>query len=240
MKEQIIFITTIIISTLLWKKYKDTLYNILKPKSESVPILDYQKIIINKMASNLLSLYHCCISMAFCLFCLFCPNWIFTPKLLFIVSCGYYLYDISNYIKFTPDFKITSHTFILHHIISIITLLFLLEPSDIDKRNFMFGFLLAELSNVPLYLCYYLKKLYEYRKTENISLEILTHYKFLIDELTLVELIFYIIFRTILPIPLFFTTESYILLFCIIFVYIGSLHWTYGMYVQINKIKTIL
>lgn len=181
----------------------------------------YEKIIENnfnlnrKLRSNAVSFTHAVgaiILMYYYNYYDYCNAFVLPAALVYSIS--YYVHDLKN----CKDGSDMDTIMYYHHIGSIILLIlgYSLESPNLSK-----GFLIVEVSNLPLYLTSAL--LHSEKKD----------YDFLIKYSILLEFVFFLVFRCILLIRILAIVQTLVVFILIAILYFASAYWTVRLSYQV-------
>lgn len=128
-----------------------------------------------------------------------------------ILSCGYYIQDM---------LAGTSTAFALHHIVTIFIL------THLHNAHVLLGFLVIEITNIPIYTTYLLKKWSETHKS--------IIYIYMLS--FILEIVMYIIRCVWLPISIYKHSDNPLLTILSVSLFMGSLVWFYSLLGQIPDV----
>ena len=170
-----------------------------------------------KIARNLVSATHA-------ILVILCYTLNVTAKNMFYVSYGYYLMDLCielHYLLFHNNKITSSLALIIHHIISCYILCYL--NGNYVPKYLYYSFFIIELSNIPIYIVYHLRRIKYNNKT-------------ILKCLLYLEAVSFIFFRLILCGINIHNSYKYIpndVLISALSIYLISIIWTYALFVQI-------
>lgn len=182
------------------------------------------------IGENIISATHAiiCIILSY----LYYTNEITNLEYLMNLSIGYYLIDsFINIIHYNNKMNII---YLLHHFVSILIVSYLSDNNTSNVYMTLTGFLLAELSNIPLYIVYFLFQLKKSYKS--FYLTIIT-YLFII-----IETICYISLRLLIGSYVLYNMYTHIditLSILGLLIEIMSLFWSYKLCYQVLNYKFV-
>lgn len=176
---------------------------------------------------NLLSFLHSIMCVIMCIYEL--------PSYIFYLSSSYYTYDLIMQLLTTNKLlNASTISMSFHHIIGVYGLQYLNSNNEILINNFLYMYMLLEISNFPVYIMYHWKQIIDKKKTE-----IDNFYIRLISKILLIiEIITFTILRISYSSYLLITTYNIFpndILIISALLYILSCFWLLNMLYQLKK-----
>lgn len=171
----------------------------------------------SKLHSNVVSCTHALSVIILLSLNHFFPSAVYVNLCLFLSSI-YYIHDIAN----RDIIKTHGKIMITHHVISIITIHCTVYY---ELPRVFIGFLIIELSNLPLY--YTQIALYSYDRD---------YYEPQLQFCTKMEFASFLIFRVIGFLPIIFIVQTMGVKLLVIFIYGASVYWTFKLWKKIMPV----